>query len=421
MTHAPASLALRSAGVPDEPVHSMFRTLQEAEHHVSTAFGVSDKTYGGTERKEKGELPVAGIGQGNGAGPAGYVNQSSKYVEVLLSKGDGAILTAPISRTSIDLPCVTFDDDNDQFTGGYSTEASGEDLLPQAQKDIDDWQGCTAATGGAIDATKSYFWILDYKFSDGKWVYRSKEEMPGTLTVIHKNGVRTEIERLEVHEAKKTLGFFPAPDGNSKIQIEYFQEEVKKFTDKIRGRHSKIKNDYWIAMNTRIMKTLEYPRRATALSLKEWNQVMSPLLRCILPRTGIAKNFPHVIVYGPTEYQGLGLMHPWYGQELSHLEILWESASRPTLEGDILQQAFESLRMELGVPDSISDVPYSLCGQSVTNTWLKTLWASSQEFGFRIEDSYASLNLCRHEDQCLMSAFLHQGYGPQQLKILNDC
>ncbi len=114
-------------------------------------------------------------------------------------------------------------------------------------------------------------------------------------------------------------------------------------------------------------------------------------------------------------------MHPWYGQELSHLEILWESASRPTLEGDILQQAFESLRMELGVPDSITDVPYSLCGQSVTNTWLKTLWASSQEFGFRIEDSYASFKLFRHDDQFLMSAFLHQGYGPQQLKILNDC
>ena len=56
MNHAPTSLSLRSMGVPDEPVESMFKVLQQAAHHISTAYGVSDDTYGGKERILQGLL-----------------------------------------------------------------------------------------------------------------------------------------------------------------------------------------------------------------------------------------------------------------------------------------------------------------------------------------------------------------------------
>jgi hypothetical protein len=62
IVHNIASLAMRRTGMPAEPIRSMFDTLQKAEHRVTTAYGISDKTYG-----KKLLIPYQGIGQGNGA------------------------------------------------------------------------------------------------------------------------------------------------------------------------------------------------------------------------------------------------------------------------------------------------------------------------------------------------------------------
>ena len=45
IVHNLAVLAIRWLGMAAAPIHSMFETLQRATHHVSTAFGVSEKSY----------------------------------------------------------------------------------------------------------------------------------------------------------------------------------------------------------------------------------------------------------------------------------------------------------------------------------------------------------------------------------------
>ena len=59
------------------------------------------------------------------------------------------------------------------------------------------------------------------------------------------------------------------------------------------------------------------------------------------------------MVYNAKQYHGLGSLHPWYNQQLKHLQILiWELAnSTPT--GLFLQVSAEQLCLELGLPGNI--------------------------------------------------------------------
>jgi hypothetical protein len=51
--------------VPQEPIISMFGTIQKLQHHVQTAFGDSKKFFAANT----GKVPIQGVGQGNGVGP----------------------------------------------------------------------------------------------------------------------------------------------------------------------------------------------------------------------------------------------------------------------------------------------------------------------------------------------------------------
>lgn len=64
--HTQASLAMQHMGIPQAVVDCMFSTLQEPAHRVRTGYGDSSSYYGG----KVWAIPIHGIGQGNGAGPA---------------------------------------------------------------------------------------------------------------------------------------------------------------------------------------------------------------------------------------------------------------------------------------------------------------------------------------------------------------
>ena len=422
MNHSPTALAMRAVGMPKEPVTAMFNTLQNAQHHVSTAYGVALTWYGGLKRKAAGLLPLMGIGQGNGAGPAAYAVLSSLFVKVLDTAGYGAFLLSAISLTVLRFVCYIFVDDSDLTHTARDVNATGESIVPEMQEAVDHWEGVLRATGGSISAPKSFWYLMDWTWSGTKWVYRTIADMPGEISIRVEDGTRQTLQRYDPDHAERTLGIFPAMDGNPVRQIQHLTEKVKDFCFKVRICRKKEKNDVWVAVTTTIMKTLEYPMRAICLSKQAWDDIMSPLLKTCLPAAGFASSFPRTLVYGPIEHMGLGLLHPWYHQELQHLEVFWEEISQKTLTGDLLQISLEELRLELGLPGYLTDAPYHFMADSATDCWLKTLWESCTILGLELEDPFAQLQLSREDDQFLMAAFISCGlFKAADLKILNEC
>jgi hypothetical protein len=228
------------------------------------------------------------------------------------------------------------------------------------QRVVDMWEGLLRVTGGALRDDKSYWYLLDFKFHQGWWKYKSKKELPGDIDikVVDSRGrPRKKLTRLEPSEARETLGVFVAMDGNWRQQMEVLIALARKFAELLRISHAD-RNLTWYAFCTSFMKSLEYPMEASCLTREQWDLVMKPLLGIVLQRCGIASTFPQDLVFTSLQYQGLGVRHPFYQQEIKHSSVLiGETANPSSPTGQLLVGEAEDLRMEIGLPGEFTDAP----------------------------------------------------------------
>jgi hypothetical protein len=126
------------------------------------------------------------------------------------------------------------------------------------------------------------------------------------------------------------------------------------------------------------MKTLEYPMVAITIDEHEWSNIMSPLLAAVLPTASINRKFPQVLVYVPLKFQGLGVIHPYYRQELIHIMELLHKSSMLSITGEQMRASMEQPCLEVGggglaaflvllIVQSSRNVGYNHSGSFVTN------------------------------------------------------
>ena len=396
MAHLPTAQSFIQHGGHAPAVHSMFKVLQNAEHSVTTAYGASKATYGGKPRIAQGKLPIQSIGQGNGAGPAGYIFLSSTCLRAMCRKGFVSTITGALSLLTLTMVCYLFVDDMSARTVASTPEERGEDLVDRAQARLDYWVGITGVTGAAINPEKSFWYLLDWDWvkHQGTWQWqpRSKKDMPGDLMANNLQGNRVNLSRLEPHQAEKNLGIYMAADGNMDHQIEYLKEKAQEFAGQVK-RGPVTRNEAWTSYTHTIRKTLEYPMKVTTLTEQEWNQVFHLVNSAALPKAGFVQSFPHAVLYGPTDYQGMGTMHPFFLQELTHLQEFVDQVNKGSSCGTHFQFTTELLRLQTGHPGPFTEVDYPLMQSCVTDSWIKTLWEFCYTWGIEIEDSFGDLPL----------------------------
>ncbi len=49
--------------------------------------------------------------------------------------------------------------------------------LEKMQQAIDCWQGVAKSTGGALELSKSWWYLIQFKWTNGKWDYKSRNNM----------------------------------------------------------------------------------------------------------------------------------------------------------------------------------------------------------------------------------------------------
>jgi ribonuclease HI len=416
VVHSVSSMSMRRLGIPIEPINSMFKCLQQAAHRIRTAFGVSKKKYG-----DDREIPLQGLGQGNGCGPAGWAIISTPIINMMRVAGFGATFLTAISVSLVVFVCYAFVDDTDVVHTAQDVHTTGEDILLQMQDVIDHWEGGLRATGGAIVPKKSYWYLIDWIYDRGNWRYATQADIPGDLTIRDTCGTkRVTLKRYDPDIAKETLGVFLAMDGNNKEQIIKLRHKTEEFAEQLRTGVIN-KWDAWYAITATIMKTLEYPMLATTITEKEWDFIMSPIRKSGLPKIQVASNFPSKVLYGPKKFQGMGIMHPFYTQEMSHLALCLYEGENQTITGELLRASMEQLLLELGTPGKLLQLDYSKLENIATDCWIKTVWKFAWENEIEITDTGPQLEPYRWNDQFLMEEFARKGKKGHELKKLNEC
>ena len=173
-------------------------------------------------------------------------------------EGHGISWESSLSGIVVSLVCFAFVDDTDLAISpaGAST---GEDLITPAQRALDDWAGALGATGGELSPEKTFCYVLDYKLDEkeAKFVYRTKDDMPGEFNILDNDGIRHPIQRFEPSEGKETLGVCLAMDGNEEAQYDHLMAKAELFASQIRGADVDHNTAFYTLQNS-FMKTIEY-------------------------------------------------------------------------------------------------------------------------------------------------------------------
>jgi hypothetical protein len=360
--HTQAALSMQRVGVPKNIINCLFTTLQDSIHQVRTSFGDSKEHYGGPVCL----IPIHGIGQGSGAGPAIWAVVSTPLLNVLREKGFGCVIICPLSSIFFKFVGYAFVDDTDVIQSVLAESPE------QAQAAIDTWEYSLKTTCGALGPEKTVWWLVSFKWNGNSWQYASIQDLPGELQVhdIHDN--RKLITRLEPYQAYETLGVFLAPDGNLDAQVEKMHKAVTVWVDRLRtGRISK--EETWLALQSTILCTLCYPLPAIRLSKSQCEEIMAPLLRYCLPALGICRNFPRKLFFSTYEYMGLYMQHLYTLQEIARLKDIIFHTFNETLTGNLYLSSLELLLLELGC-STLYPWTASLIDMLSTASLIKASW-----------------------------------------------
>ena len=170
----------------------MFLVIQNMTHHIRTAFGDSSCTYG---PNPPGAHPYMGVLQGNGAAGTSWTAVSSVIFAAMKSLGYGYAAQMAITWTVFHLLGFAFVDDANIIHSGSSNTTPACQVLTEMQAVLDHWDGLLRATGGALEKSKSYWYLLDYAFHQGRWVVKPQSANPGQI-FLH-NDVTNQREPID--------------------------------------------------------------------------------------------------------------------------------------------------------------------------------------------------------------------------------
>ena len=211
-----------------------------------------------------------------------------------------------------------------------------------------------------------------------------------------------------------------AVNGSEAAEFDKLMKKSKSWAETVRTgflHH----NDVLSVLRTTIQKTLDYPMSVIHLTKVQWETVMSPILRVALPKSGVCRNFPRAVTFGPTKFQGMGVDHPYATQVESHVVACMRHGNSESLTGKFLQQDLESHQLELGLPVGVFQNHFDLTGGLASNTWIKRVWEELDGLDMHLAYKGPDVHLHRKKDAFLMQQFLDKGHKGESLKWLNWC
>ncbi len=161
IAHAIVSLVFQAFGVPSTVAESMLTTIQEMIFFLRTGFGDSTELA-----SSKFKIKTQGLGQGNGASPAGWAVVSICIINAHKKKGHGAHFVCPITKLRSHIAGVIYVDDTDLIHFRMDKQEDTSDTLYGLQEAILNWGKLLLALGGELKPAKCFYHLISFKFKE---------------------------------------------------------------------------------------------------------------------------------------------------------------------------------------------------------------------------------------------------------------
>jgi hypothetical protein len=169
-----AGVAARAHGVSKQSTNLMLKTMQHMQYFVKSGFGLADQpSFQGTPTDK-----LMGLGQGSGAAPLGMRGVVTLAINAYKTLGHG--MQAPFSRSDhiLYLAAIIYMDDTDLLHWGKFYGIEDTAFLTDVQNAINDWGKLIQATGGSIKQAKSFYYVMSWKFIQGRPTLKKVSELP---------------------------------------------------------------------------------------------------------------------------------------------------------------------------------------------------------------------------------------------------
>ena len=419
IVHTVASMCMQRLGVASETCFTIFATLQELKHHVRTAFGEKSSGYGALG------IPLHGVGQGNGAGPAIWLAITIPLISMLRQAGFGMEVITPLTDEDNTISCFVYVDDVDSIHAPIQPSITPQEIAADMQRMLDTWSGGLYATGGMIEPTKSYWYLIDFKWNIRKqaWEYKSINDNPATIYLRHPGSESVPLQRKEVWDPDPdgTLGTFIAMDGNQRLVFQSLKEKVDEWAEKIRTRQLTTMEG-WLSLRSGISMSLQHQIATSRLTKKQCKDITRQLKKSALKASGIPSTFPDSLVYAPRDYLGLGIPDFWHIQARLFAEQCLQFGhltDDPT--GLLLRTVIQYMRIEMEVQKCPTTYPFKLWHKCATPTQFFPFWEYASEVDLELRDGLPDTPIARSNDQFIMEALAARNFSSTQLRMLNLC
>jgi hypothetical protein len=333
-----AMLVSKYFGMSNISCKTQAKILKRMQYRLQTALGDSKHSYAHSETKK-----LHGTGQGSCASPCLWLKISSILMECLETEGFGMTMEDIEQVKLIHQWIKGFIDDTSLFTNMTDDTGDLEKLRTQLQKDTQCWSDLLHASGGQLELSKCFYYMLAWKFfTEGDPIPLTIDELELPQITIQNpsTGETIEIVQKEVDESHKTLGVYKTIIGKEKNHMSYLQETndayaMKAATARLSRRQARVAYSSML-----YMPAMLYSLTAMGYSDQALTTLQCKAVDKFLPAMGFERSFPRAVVYGPQLYGGLNIGH-LYTDRVLHSQDFFSLGShmqqQPTGKDDGMQ------------------------------------------------------------------------------------
>ena len=311
------------------------------------------------------------------------------------------------------------------FIGRYVDDCdlfqSGEDpllVLQSMQELINSWGELVEVTGGALRPDKSWWYLVEYVWSKGKWrAANARDDLD--LVAKAPNGEEVSLKRLHVDEAAQMLGIWMSPSGNNKKIVSTLKKQSLEWAAKVRlGRPSQ--EEAMVALKVNVSARLKYPLACCTLSEKDCKSIMYPAVRAALGKAGIASNLSTRARDGPITSGGAGILSLYHYQGTSRIAALIEQVVRKTPTGSQIIMCIEDLVLDTGMYGRLWDMPFEdYCKYVPKHSWIFAICEYIFKHNIEINCDHATLSPNRTGDRSIMEKVCQHFNKSSDLRSIN--
>ena len=361
-----AMIACIAVGLPLLAAAMHNKTHHGMQHSIKTRHGTL-RPYSGTDTDA-----FEGTGQGSGASPAIWLLYSVSLLRAFQNFTPGMTVSSPFESLLVTILAIFYVDDgmpgiNDSQE---SVAAPLALLLQQAEDATQSWERLLFASGGALEMSKCFAYVVYWDLSDGKHRMFLPDEVPGgvtesgrstgpiSLTYGDESNVRHKLELVSPWTGRRTLGVRLAPAGTRKEEFNYRRAQSRELALKIAGSVL-LRETARIGYHMMVRPKLEYPLAVTQFTQLECDQITSLVIRACLSRMGYNYNSPKVVVYGQRELFGFGMHDFFYiEQGIQQLTALVGQIRQDSETGRLMRIELQWCQVQAGTAKHLLGDPH---------------------------------------------------------------